>query len=100
VRSLSLTTRIRLATGMSALGAAVLLAGPARLRGQWADHCEHHFGGTHTELIASLALGAIAFFLGYDYKDNRLHVGQVIGGVVAVGAVVTYFIVVGRGCGD
>lgn len=85
---------------MSALGAAILLAGPGRLRGQWADHCEHHFGSSHTELIAAVVLGAIAFLLGYDYKDNRPHLGQVVGGAVAVGAVVTYFVVVGRGCGS
>jgi hypothetical protein len=51
-------------------------------------------------LIAALTLGVVAFFVGYDYEDNRLHIGQLIGGVVAAGAVVTYFVVVGRGCGD
>jgi hypothetical protein len=85
---------------MAVLGAGILFAGPARLRGQWVDHCQHHFGRTHTELVAALTLGVVAFFVGYDYEDNRLRVGQLIGGVVAAGAVVTYFVVVGRGCGD
>jgi membrane-bound metal-dependent hydrolase YbcI (DUF457 family) len=100
VRTLSLTARVRLAMGMSALGGAILVGGPVRLRGQWVDHCQHHFGRTHTVLVASLALGVVAFFVGYDYEQNRLRLGQVIGGVVAVGAVVTYFMLVGRGCGD
>jgi hypothetical protein len=85
---------------MSALGAAILVAGPLRLRGQWADHCQHRFGRTHSELIAALTLGAVAFFVGYDYEENQLRLGQVIGGIVAASAVVTYFVVVGRGCGS
>jgi hypothetical protein len=99
VRSLSIRKRVGLASALSALAAAILVAGPARVSGQWADHCQHRVGRTHAELVASLAFGAIAFFVGYDYDHNRLHVGQVMGGVVAVGAVVTYFILVGRGCG-
>jgi uncharacterized membrane protein HdeD (DUF308 family) len=99
-KHISLTARVRIATAMSVLGAAILVAGPARLRGQWVDHCDHHFGWTHTELLASLTLGTIAFIVGYDYEDNRLHLGQLIGGIVAAGAVVTYFVVVGRGCGS
>ena len=45
-------------------------------------------------------LGAIAFFIGYDYEHERVRLGEVIGGAVAAGAVVTYFVLVGRGCGD
>jgi hypothetical protein len=85
---------------LSALGAAILVAGPLRLRGQWADHCVHHFGRTHTALTVALLLGAVAFIVGYDYENNHVHLGQLIGGVVAAGAVVTYFVLVGRGCGS
>jgi hypothetical protein len=100
MRHVSLTARVRLSTAMSALGAAILVAGPLRLRGQWTDHCQHQFGRTHTELTVALILGAVAFFVGYDYEDNRLRLGQVIGGIVASSAVVTYSVIVGRGCGS
>jgi uncharacterized membrane protein HdeD (DUF308 family) len=100
VRCLSLTTRVSLATALSVLGAAILVSGPIRLHGQWVDHCQHRVGRTHWELIVSLALGVVAFFAGSDSEQNRIRVGQVIGSVVAVGAVVTSFILVGSGCGD
>jgi hypothetical protein len=100
MRRVSLTARVRLAAAMSALGAAILVVGPLRLRGQWVDHCQHHFGRTHTELTVPLVLGAVAFIVGYDYEDNHLHFGQVIGGIVAASTVVTYFVLVGRGCGS
>jgi hypothetical protein len=100
VRSLSLELRLRLASTMSVLAALILVVGPVRLIGQWADYCQHRFGWTQLELTSSLTLGAAAFFVGYDYKDNHVHIGQLLGGVVAVGAVLTYLILVGRGCGD
>ena len=85
---------------MSIVGGMILLAGPLRLTGQWGDSCQHHFGWTHVELISSLALGAAAFFVGYEYKEDRVKIGQLLGGLVAAGAVVTYLILTGRGCGD
>lgn len=100
MRCLSLTTRVWLATALSVLGAAILFSGPARLHGQWVDHCQHRVGRTHWELIAALALGVVAFFVGSDSEHERIRLTQLIGGVAAVGAVVTYFILVGRGCGD
>jgi hypothetical protein len=93
-------TRARLATAMSVLAVAILVAGPARLRGQWVSHCQHHVGRTHIELTAALTLGLVAFLLGYDYENKRLGLAQVIGGVVAAGAFLTYFVLVGRGCGS
>src|SRR5437660_9448829 len=33
-------------------------------------------------------------------QANRVHIGQLRGGVVAAGAVLTYLILVARGCGD
>ena len=82
---------------MPILGGVILVAGPVRLKGQWAYW---HFGWTHAELIASFVLGAVAFFVGYDYKENRVHIGQLLGGLVAAGAIVTYLVLVGRGVGD
>ena len=100
MRGLTATVRFRFATTMAILGGAILLAGPVRLTGQWVDHCDTHFGWIHAELIAALVLGAVAFFVGYEWNENRVRIGQLLGGIVAAGAVVTYFILVGRGCGD
>jgi IS5 family transposase len=50
--------RFRVATAMSILGGVILRARPVRLRGQWADDCQYHFGWTHAEPIASFLLGA------------------------------------------
>ncbi len=84
---------------MSILGGVILLVGPVRLTGQWVDHCQDRFGLTHAELITSLVLGVAAFFVGYEYKENRVQIGQLLGGIVAAGAVVTYLILASRGCG-
>ena len=100
MRGLSAAVRFRLATAMAILGGVVLLAGPVRLTGQWVDDCQHHFGWTHAELITSLALGAVAFFVGYEYKEDRVQIGQILGGFVAAGAVVMYVILTGCGCGN
>ena len=85
---------------MSILGGVILLAGPARLKAQWTDDCQYHFGWTHAELITSFLLGAAAFFLGYEHKEDRVRIRQILGGIVAVGALVTYIVLVRRGCPD
>jgi hypothetical protein len=100
MRGLSAVVRWRVATAMAVLGAVILLAGPVGTMGQWADHCEHHFGVTHIELLAAFLVGAVAYFVGYDYEEDRVRIGQILGGIGAVGSVVTYLVLVGRGCGS
>ena len=85
---------------MSIVGALILVVGPVRLSGQWADRCQGRFGWTDTELIITFVLGGVAFLVGYDYENDRVHLGQLLGGVVSAGAVVMFLMLVGRGCGD
>jgi hypothetical protein len=92
--------RFRLATATAIFAGVILLAGPVRLTGQWVDHCRHHFGWTHAELITSFVLGAVAFIIGNDDEHDSARLGQLIGGFVTVGAVVTFAMLLGRGCGD
>jgi membrane-bound metal-dependent hydrolase YbcI (DUF457 family) len=96
VRGLSAVVGFRLATAISIIGGAMLLLGPVRLRGPWIDDFQYHFGWTHAELITSFMLGVLAFFVGCEPEEERVRIRQALGGLVAVGAIVTYIVLIGR----
>ena len=90
---------------LGSVGVVLVGVAYASVRHQWADYCANRFGHTHGMLVAAGVLGLASIGVGFrsDRDLDRVkywRVGLTVGFVAALGALLVYWQLAGRGCGD